>query len=233
MKKTVCIFLALVCVFASAFALASCNDAVEPEDVIDSASDTEDTTDPADTSADTFVPEGYQLYDNGAISFAYPAGWLEGNFENDLLSAAYKSDDLADIINPLLEDEAALDAVEAYFFGNGNAIIVCCVESDPQVAEFLASAPIEEAPASMAAMVESMGLPVSDVSAEWFTNEHGTSVLKFSMKPSMEGVSLTQTMFICASDEHIYVVTVTARSERTEIADTVFATLSAVVPEEE
>lgn len=57
MKKTVCAALALICLCASVLGLTACES--KPEVPV--------------------IPDGYQLYDNGAITFAYPADWVKAD----------------------------------------------------------------------------------------------------------------------------------------------------------
>ena len=66
MKKLLCIIFALVLSLGATFVLASCG---EPEET------TAAQTDPTPTAPAT--PDGYELYDNGKISFAYPSGWVK------------------------------------------------------------------------------------------------------------------------------------------------------------
>ena len=72
MKRLLCVLLASLILISSMFAFASCessdvDDNDEKEDVDDKKED--------NSKKEPTVPDGYKMYDNGDIRFAYPEAW--------------------------------------------------------------------------------------------------------------------------------------------------------------
>ena len=82
MKKIMCILLASVLLLSSLFVFASCEaedtgddeEENENENKEDNKEDNENNKE--DENKEPTLPEGYTLYDNGEICFAYPAAWV-------------------------------------------------------------------------------------------------------------------------------------------------------------
>ena len=76
MKRLLCVLLASLILISSMFAFASCessdvDDNDEKEDVDDKKED--------NSKKEPTVPDGYKMYDNGDIRFAYPEEWKVSN----------------------------------------------------------------------------------------------------------------------------------------------------------
>lgn len=67
MKKIICYLLALCMAFCCVLALVACGGDETPDSSSLEAS--------SEVSAGYVLPEGYQLYENGYVSFAYPSDW--------------------------------------------------------------------------------------------------------------------------------------------------------------
>ena len=78
MKRILIALLALAMVLSMAFALASCNDDKKEND-------TKETEKPAEKEP-AAIPEGYVLYDNGKITFAYPEKWTKTAGSVDIIT---------------------------------------------------------------------------------------------------------------------------------------------------
>ena len=78
MKRILIVLLALAMVLSMAFALASCNDDKKEND-------TKETEKPAEKEP-AAIPEGYVLYDNGKITFAYPEKWTKTAGSVDIIT---------------------------------------------------------------------------------------------------------------------------------------------------
>ena len=75
MKRFLCLSLALIMMLCT-FTLVACDDK-DDKAPIDSGEDNNDNNNTDDKKDEPTIPEGYKLYDNGDISFAYPADWVK------------------------------------------------------------------------------------------------------------------------------------------------------------
>ena len=143
------------------------------------------------------IPEGYKLFDNGAVSFAYPDDWSSSD-----------NDGVAMLVNPS---------------GAGNNITVASeVKSD-----LYKNMTTESFATELKPTFESYGMTVSGARVEQLTNKAGTALTKISFNTSMNGVSMTQTMLIVPSGIKNYIVTVTETSSAPELVENALDTLEA------
>jgi hypothetical protein len=80
MKKILCTLLALMLLVGCIFTLVSCDtekDKKEDNKKDEQAEGDKSEDDKIEDDNEIFIPEGYELYSNGAISFAYPKGWTK------------------------------------------------------------------------------------------------------------------------------------------------------------
>ena len=85
MKRFLCLSLALIMMLCS-FALVACDDK-DDKAPIDSGEDNNDNNNTDDKKDEPTIPEGYKLYDNGNISFAYPDDWTITDGSTVLITA--------------------------------------------------------------------------------------------------------------------------------------------------
>ena len=80
MKKFIIVLLTLVLAFAMTFSLVACDEGDKNDD---KEKEEENTTEPIPETTQNKepvpTPEGYTLYNNGKISFAYPDTWKESD----------------------------------------------------------------------------------------------------------------------------------------------------------
>ncbi len=83
MKRFLCLTLALIMILFS-FALVACDDTDDDDNAIDAGDnnddndnkdDNKDDNEDKDNKDELTIPEGYKLYENDDISFAYPEDW--------------------------------------------------------------------------------------------------------------------------------------------------------------
>jgi hypothetical protein len=79
MKKILCALLALLLLVGSTFTFASCNTPNEqkPNDTQQSENEDDNKQEKGEDQKDIVIPEGYRLYNDGTISFAYPENWTK------------------------------------------------------------------------------------------------------------------------------------------------------------
>lgn len=84
MKRFLCMLLAALILASAMFAFASC----ESPDVDDN-DEKEDVDDKKDDNSkkEPTVPDGYKMYDNGDIRFAYPEAWIVNDSSIVLISS--------------------------------------------------------------------------------------------------------------------------------------------------
>lgn len=74
-------------------------------------------------------------------------------------------------------------------------------------------------------MLDASGITVSNTVVEQVKNEVSTEITKISYSANANGVSMKQTMFICAAGNRNYIITVTETTGDAQLVKNVFETL--------
>ncbi len=150
-----------------------------------------------ETPKEAVIPEGYQVYSNDDISFAYPEEWTK-----------------TDGSTVILMNES----------GVGNNITVVYEAKS----SFYSTMDVEDFNTSMKPSLEAVGMTVTNVVVTQTENDLDVSITKISYNASMNGVSMSQTIFITTAGSRTYSVTVTETTSASELVKNVFETLSVI-----
>ena len=189
MKRLICMLLALMMVFGSLFVLSACDEKDKDKD--DKA--TEENTEQLAPE----IPEGYELYENDDIAFAYPTGWSKT--------------ELAGGAGALIMD------------GNtGNNITVV----GEQYSEIYKTMTVEEFNRLLKPTLEAQGITVSGVKIEQKKNgDLAITKISYSVKAA-NGTSMKQTIYVVPAGSLNYAINVTSVKTVDGLLDNVFNSLT-------
>ena len=184
MKKLLCLLLAVTMLMGSLFILSACDEKKKDQD------ETEETAEKEEFK----LPEGYAIYENDYISFAYPAEWSKTDFGAEL--------------GALFMDGAA-----------GNSITAV---SEPYSDRYK-DLTVEEFKAMIEPMAPESGLSVSNIKIEQIKGTNDLAVTKISYDVVMQGVSMKQYVFVVASGDLNYSVSISETKAVEGLVDIVLA----------
>lgn len=127
MKKILSVFLALLMMVSAVFAFASCDEKNSDGDK-EKVEDKKDDNKEENSKKEPTVPEGYKMYDNGDIRFAYPKDWKVTNgsvviisSENGGNNITVAYEDKTDFYDDLTADEF-MDTLAPQFSALGQSV---------------------------------------------------------------------------------------------------------------
>ncbi|MBO7161435.1 MAG: hypothetical protein J6W15_01350 [Clostridia bacterium] len=139
-----------------------------------------------------------------------PKGYLEYN--NEKISFAYPE-------GWVVNDGSVVIIVNES--GVGNNITV----SYEQFSDMYSTMTAETFNTTLKPMFAAAGLSVSNATVEQVENDVSTKITKITYTAAANGVTMKQTMFICAAGDRNYIVTVTETTGDPQLVNTVFDTL--------
>ena len=192
MKRFLCLLLAMLMLLLS-LAMTACDGNKANDDDDDDTPSNSEKSESKDAKVN--IPEGYKLYDNGAISFVYPEDWDK-------------------------EEESGIVMLQNAEKSANNITVVSEAKSD--VYENMTVKDFNE---MLKPSLEAAGMTVSGTTVQQTENGIGTKMTKIAYNVSMSGVSMKQTLYIVTAGEKIYSVTFTEVESDANIAKNIFDTL--------
>ena len=187
MKKLLCLLLAMTMLMGSLFVLSACDKKDKKEEA---------TT---EEKKDVFkLPEGYALYENDYISFAYPAEWTKT--------------DLGEDAGAMIMDGST-----------GNNITAVGEE----YSDTYKTMTVEEFNKTVKPQLTASGLSVSNVKIEQIKGADDLAITKISYNVKSSGVTMKQYVYVVPSGDRNYAVSVTEVKAVDGLLDTLVASFVA------
>lgn len=197
MKKTMTRLLAILLILGCFLAMTACDEATESKEKTEFAS--EDNADGGEASKAPVAytpPQGYTLYQKGAISFAYPDSWT-----------------LTDGSNPVMTGPSG---------NNINLVSEVATEENTKLYKSLSKQNFME---YIGNALVAMGMTVSNVEIGKETNDSGVEMIVCTYDATYVGKQMSFCQYIILGKDNHYTVTATECVSMADVVEELFKSI--------